>query len=171
MSDVGLYGFEIPHDFVLPTRDMVIIRIPFPPEKVGSFIVPQQSRDLLAHNVMAGRIVAMGPLAFQMKNGEGGLTRQDADIGDWVLIRPFAGTMIQGGQIMVTSGWRYVSSFNDVIGIIPRDKMPDPSTLLWDAVNANAPAAQPGFDFNAKKEVNPYLNGTLPDDRKGVSRV
>jgi hypothetical protein len=29
--------------------------------------------------------------------------------------------------------------------------MPDPSTLLWDAVNANAPAAQPGFDFNAKK--------------------
>jgi len=52
--------------------------------------------------------------------------------GDWVLIRPFAGTMIQGGQIMVTSGWRYVSSFQDVIGIIPSDKMPDPDTLIWD---------------------------------------
>ena len=155
MSDVGLYGFEIPHDFVLPTRDMVIIRIPFPPEKVGSIITPQTTRDLLAHNVMAGRIVAMGPLAFQMKNGEGGLTRQDADVGDWVLIRPFAGTMVQGGQIMVTSGWRYVSSFNDVIGIIPRDRMPDPSTLSWEAVNANAPAAKapPAFESNVRERV------------------
>lgn len=131
MSSVGLYGFEIPHDFVQPTRDMVIIRIPFPPKKIGSMIVPQASRDLLAHNVMAGRVVAKGPLAFTYKDGDG-LKKQDVQVGDWVLIRPFAGTMIQGGQIMVTSGWRYVSSFNDVIGIIPADHMPEPETLLWD---------------------------------------
>lgn len=140
MSDVGLYGFEIPHDFVVPTRDMVIIRIPFPPRKIGNMIVPEQSRDLLAHNVMAGRVVAMGPLAFTYKDGDG-LSKQVVTVGDWVLIRPFAGTMIQGGQIMVTSGWRYVSSFNDVIGIVPAAKMPDPSTLLWDNKEDEPPAA------------------------------
>lgn len=131
MSSVGLYGFEIPHDFVQPTRDMVIIRIPFPPKRIGSIITPQTSRDLLAHNVMAGRIVAMGPVAFAYKDGDG-LAKQAVEIGDWVMIRPFAGTMVQGGQIMVTSGWRYVSSFNDVIGIIPADKMPKPETLVWE---------------------------------------
>ena len=131
MSSVGLYGFEIPHDFVEPTRDMVIIRIPFPPRKIGSIITPQASRELLAHNVMAGRVVAKGPLAFSYKDGNG-LGKQDVKIGDWVLIRPFAGTMIQGGQMMVTSGWRYVSSFNDVIGIIPANMMPAPETLIWD---------------------------------------
>jgi len=144
MSSVGLYGFEIPHDFVRPTRDMVIIRIPFPPEKIGSMIVPQQTRDLLAHNVMAGRIVAMGPLAFQYKDGDG-LSRQEVGIGDWVLIRPFAGTMVQGGQIMVTSGWRYVSSFQDVIGIIPSDRMPDPATLVWDENEPKPPPERAGL--------------------------
>jgi co-chaperonin GroES (HSP10) len=144
MSSVGLYGFEIPHDFVQPTRDMVIIRIPFPPKKIGSIITPQTSRDLLAHNVMAGRVVAMGPLAFSYKDNDG-LKRQNVGVGDWVMIRPFAGTMVQGGQIMVTSGWRYVSSFNDVIGIIPADKMPAPETLVWenDEGDADVPVAKP----------------------------
>lgn len=139
MSSVGLYGFEIPHDHVQPTRDMVIIRIPFPPKKVGSIITPDMTRELLAHNVMTGRIVAMGPIAFTYKDGNG-LQSQEADIGDWVLIRPYAGTMIQGGSIMVTSGYRYVSSFQDVIGIIPANKMPDPATLLWDAEDVHATA-------------------------------
>lgn len=151
MSSVGLYGFEIPHNFVQPTRDMVIIRIPFPPKKIGNIITPQVTRDLLAHNVMAGRIVALGPLAFSYKDGEG-LSKQDAGIGDWVLIRPYAGTMIQGGQIMVTSGWRYVSSFNDVIGIIPASKMPAPEMLIWE--HDDAPEGTlPGFDFDGKKKV------------------
>lgn len=154
MSDVGLYGFEIPHDFVQPTRDMVIIRIPFPPEKVGSIITPQSTRDLLAHNVMAGRIVAMGPVAFHYKDGEGGLKKQPVGLGDWVLIRPFAGTMVQGGQMMVTSGWRYVSSFQDVIGVIPSDKMPAPDTLQWEVTaDLTTPknVAQKDFDFANKK--------------------
>lgn len=142
MSSVGLYGFDIPHDFVQPTRDMVIIRIPFPPRKIGNMIVPQASRDLLAHNVMAGRIVALGPLAFSYKDGNG-LAKQEVAIGDWVIIRPFAGTMIQGGQIMVTSGWRYVSSFQDVIGLIPADKMPDAETLLWDETDGEDDATPP----------------------------
>lgn len=136
MSSVGLYGFEIPHDFVQPTRDMVIIRIPFPPRKIGNIITPEQSRELMAHNVMTGRIVAMGPLAFSYKDGDG-LKRQEINVGDWVMIRPFAGTMVQGGSVMVTSGYRYVSSFNDVIGVIPSDKMPDPATLVWDEENVH----------------------------------
>ena len=145
MSSVGLYGFEIPHDFVQPTRDMVIIRIPFPPRKIGNIITPEQSRELMAHNVMTGRIVAMGPLAFSYKDGDG-LKRQEINVGDWVMIRPFAGTMVQGGSVMVTSGYRYVSSFNDVIGVIPSDKMPDPATLVWDEENVHdkpATIAQP----------------------------
>ena len=145
MSSVGLYGFEIPHDFVQPTRDMVIIRIPFPPRKIGNIITPEQSRELMAHNVMTGRIVAMGPLAFSYKDGDG-LKRQEINVGDWVMIRPFAGTMVQGGSVMVTSGYRYVSSFNDVIGVIPSDKMPDPATLVWDEENVHdkpAVLAQP----------------------------
>lgn len=145
MSSVGLYGFEIPHDFVQPTRDMVIIRIPFPPRKIGNIITPEQSRELMAHNVMTGRIVAMGPLAFSYKDGDG-LKRQEINVGDWVMIRPFAGTMVQGGSVMVTSGYRYVSSFNDVIGVIPSDRMPDPATLVWDEENVHdkpAVLAQP----------------------------
>ncbi len=157
MSNVGVYGFDIPHEFVQPTRDMVIIRIPFPPEKIGSIITPQATRELLAHNVMAGRIVAMGPLAFHYKD-DTGVCRQPVKHGDWVLIRPFAGTMVQGGQIMVTSGWRYVSSFQDVIGIIPADKMPDPADLLWEekdvhAVSDSPHKTTPEFAENVRERV------------------
>ena len=131
MSNVGVHDFAIPHEFVQPTRDMVIIRMPLPPKMVGSVHVPDLVRDMAQHNVMAGRVVAMGPLAFTYKDGNG-LARQDVKIGDWVVIRPFAGTLMQGGKLQITSGWRYVSSFQDVLGLLPADKMPDPSTLVWD---------------------------------------
>ncbi len=130
MSTAGVHDFAIPHDHVRPTRDMVIIRMPLPPKKIGSFLVPDMFRDLAQHSVMAGRIVNMGPLAFTYKNGDG-LQKQDVEIGDWVVIRPFAGTMLQGGKLEMNGGWRYVSSFQDVLAIIPADKMPEPSTLLW----------------------------------------
>jgi len=130
---IGVHDFEIPHEHVKPTRDMVIIRIPVPPVLLGStgkLVVPQQFRDLASHNIQAGRIVAMGPLAFSYKNGEG-ISRQEVNIGDWVIIRTYAGTELRGGKLAVNTGWRYVSSFNDVIGLIPSDKMPAPETLLW----------------------------------------
>lgn len=150
----GVHSFEIPHDFVKPTRDMVIIRIPRPPSKIGSILTADMTRDMMQHNVMAGRIVGMGPLAFSYKDGNG-LRKQEAGIGDWVLIRPFAGTMVQGGQLMATTGFRYVSSFNDVIGIIPSDKMPAPEALEWgdEAEKSPTPAVQPGFDFDSRKEA------------------
>lgn len=132
MSNVGVHDFSIPHEFVLPTRDIVIVRLPLPPKTIGktNLIIPQIARDMAQHNVMAGRVVAMGPMAFAYKDGEG-LSRQDVKIGDWVTFRPFAGTMVQGGTLVATNGVRYLSSFQDVIGIIPADKMPDPATLLW----------------------------------------
>jgi|SRR6185369_3073254 len=151
MSGIGVHDFQIPHEHVVPTRDMVIIRIPLPPTHVGSIEIPDVVRDMAQHNVQAGRIVAMGPLAFQYKDGEG-LSRQDVKIGDWVAIRPFAGTLMQGGKMQVNSGFRYVSSFGDVIGIIPADKMPDPATLIWDD------SAKPAFDYKppvAKPEPLP----------------
>lgn len=131
MSNIGVHDFSIPHDCVQPVRDMVIIRMPMPPKMVGSFIMPDMARDMAQHNVMAGRVVNMGPMAFTYKDGEG-LQKQDVKIGDWVVIRPFAGTLLQGGKLQTTSGWRYVSSYSDVLAVIPGDKMPDPSTLLWD---------------------------------------
>lgn len=132
MSHIGVHDFHIPHGCVQPTRDMIIIRMPMPPKKIGSFFVPDMVREMAAHNVAAGRIIAMGPLAFAYKDGDASrISKQAATIGDWVIIRPFAGTLMQGGKIQVEGGWRYVSSFNDVIGIVPAADMPDPSTLLW----------------------------------------
>lgn len=153
MSGIGVHDFAIPHDHVQPTRDMVIIRLPMPPKKIGSLHVPDVVRDIAQHNVMAGRVVAMGPLAFQYKNGEGGLSRQDVKVGDWVVIRPFAGTLLQGGKLALNSGWRYVSSFQDIIAIVPADKMPDPASLVWDetAEPGVAPEPKTAFSFDSRK--------------------
>jgi co-chaperonin GroES (HSP10) len=134
---IGVHDFEIPHDAVQPTRDMVIIRVPFPPEKVGRFYMPDMARDIAQHNVQAGRVVSMGPLAFTYKTVDGA-ERMDVKIGDWVVIRPFAGTMLQGGKLSLNSGYRYVSSHSDVLGVVPSDRMPDPDTLLWDATAKKA---------------------------------
>jgi co-chaperonin GroES (HSP10) len=153
MSNVGVHDFAIPHEFVQPTRDMVIIRMPLPPKMVGSVHVPDLVRDMAQHNVMAGRVVAMGPLAFTYKDGNG-LARQDVKIGDWVVIRPFAGTLMQGGKLQITSGWRYVSSFQDVLGLLPADKMPDPSTLVWDdAEEPPKTATQAEWPSNVRETI------------------
>lgn len=130
MSSAGVHDFAIPHESVRLTRDLVLLRLPLPPRKIGSLLVPDMFRDMAQHNVAAGRIVAMGPLAFSYKDHDG-LQKQEANVGDWVVIRPFAGTMMQGGKIEF-SAWRYVSSFQDALAIVPADKMPDPKTLLWD---------------------------------------
>lgn len=156
MSGIGVHDFAIPHEHVQPTRDMVIIRLPLPPKMVGRLHVPDLVRDMAQHNVMAGRVVNMGPLAFQYKDGEG-ISRQNVKIGDWVVIRPYAGTLIQGGKLQVTSGWRYISSFQDVLAIVPADKMPDPSTLIWDDDETDLPlppalAAKADFNFSSTKE-------------------
>ena len=147
---VGAHSFQIPHEYVQPTRDMVIVRLPMPPRKSsGGIITPDITRDMMMHNVMAGLIFAKGPLAFTYKDGEGGVKAQQANVGDWVIFRPFAGTIMQGGQIKIMSGWRYMSSFNDVIGIIPAARMPDPTTLEWDYVEDN----KPDFDFRSIRET------------------
>lgn len=152
MSDVGVHSFQIPHEYVQPTRDMVIVRLPMPPKRSkGGIITPDVTRDLMAHNVQAGRIFAMGPIAFLHKIN-GVEKTQSANIGDWVLFRPFSGTLIQGGRIAVTSGWRYMSSFNDIIGVIPAARMPAPETLDWGL--ADDPQELPvskQFDFHNKR--------------------
>jgi hypothetical protein len=50
-----------------------------------------------------------------------------------VLIRWGAGTMFTAGRGMLNAvgGWRYVTSFNDIIKIFPARVMPDPATLEW----------------------------------------
>jgi hypothetical protein len=99
---------------------------------IGSIVTPDIWREVGQHGVQAGIIRAMGPLAFQYKDGEG-LKRQEAEIGDWVIIRWGAGTMFQATKgISVTGGWRYLSSFNDVVGILAAADMPNPATLEWE---------------------------------------
>lgn len=132
MSNIGVHDFSIPHDSVQPTRDMVLVRLPLPPKMVGSLQIPDMYRDMAVHNVMVGRVVAMGPLAFVYKDAEGGLTRQPVKVGDWVVFRPYAGTQTIGGKVTGAGNWRYLSSFQDVIALVPSDKMPSAETLLWD---------------------------------------
>lgn len=129
---MSIYGFEIPHHKIKPARDYISIQIPMPPRKVGSIHTPDMWREVSQHSVQAGVIRAMGPLAFNYKDGEG-LQRQKANLGDWVIIRWGAGTMFQASKgIVVSGGWRYISSFNDVIGIIDAKDMPDIDTLEWE---------------------------------------
>lgn len=138
-SNVGVHDFAIPHEHIQPTRDMISVRLPLPPKKIGSFEIPEQFRDMAKYNVMVGRVVAMGPMAFWYKTGDG-MARQDVKVGDWVSFRPYAGTQVMGGKVIGQGEWRYISSFQDVIGVIPADKMPDPATLLWEDDETAMPA-------------------------------
>ncbi len=159
------YGFDIPHDAGTPCRDLIAIQIPYPPSRVGSILVPDISRQLGEHGVQAGIIRQMGPLAFTYKDGNGSLARQPAEVGDWVLIRWGAGTMFQAGRGILNSmsGWRYISSFQDVIKVIPAADMPEPATLEWtdtgvlSDLQAAAQAGtqerqQPAFNFDNRKQ-------------------
>lgn len=162
MSNVGVHSFQIPHEFVQPVRDMIIVRLPAPPRKSkGGIITPDVTRDLMAHNVMAGLIYAAGPIALQYKDGTGSWKAHEFKIGDWVLFRPFAGTMIQGGTIKIMSGWRYMSSFNDVIGIIKADHMPNADSLDWDYGDDAEPgnAVPDDFKFDSRKVTPLKLDG------------
>ncbi len=100
------------------------------------------------HNVMVGRVVAMGPLAFTYKDGQGNIANQGVKVGDWVVFRPYAGTQTMGGKVTGAGSWRYLSSFQDVIGIVPFNKMPDPRTLVWD--DTPEVAAAPAKEFGGK---------------------
>lgn len=171
---IGVHDFEIPHEQVRPTRDMVIIRIPVPPVtmgQAGKIIIPEQFRQLASHNVQAGRIVAMGPIAFSYKNGEG-ISVQEAAIGDWVLIRSYAGTHLQGGKLALNTGWRYVSSFADVIGIIPAASMPAPETLLWSEDEANEhlrkTAAAAGVDVKTLASQATPADNVITDEERAA---
>lgn len=162
-STVGVHDFAIPHEHVIPTRDMAIIQLPHPPRKspAGTIIIPDIFRDMAKHNVVLGRVVSMGPLAFWYQAGDGKMQRHDVNVGDWVTIRPFAGTHVQGGKLQVGGGFRYVSTFQDVIGILPREHAPDPDKLLWtEEDEPDAPAATPTeFGGGAREVIKVKPNG------------
>lgn len=141
---MSLYGFEIPHEAVQPCGDKISVKMPFPPKKIGSILTPDVWREFSQHGHQAGLIRNMGPLAFKYKDydDEKGNTLaraffkkhgREVQEGDWVLIKWGAGTMFQASKgIVLEGGWRYLSSYNDVVGIIRAEDMPDPSTLCWD---------------------------------------
>lgn len=144
MSNIGVHDFAIPHKFAEPLRDIVLVQLPIPPKMVGSLQIPDIYRDMAVHNVVVGRVVAMGPLAFWYKDGNGDFVKHDVKIGDWIEFRPYAGTQTVGGKVAGAGNWRYLSTFQDAIAKIPADKMPDPATLLWDETEAKtAPSQKP----------------------------
>jgi len=159
MSNIGVHDFAIPHEHVQPTRDMVIVQLPRPPKMIGSIEVPALYRDMAQHNVMVGRVVAMGPLAFTYKDGSGDIAKQDVKAGDWVIFRPYAGTQTMGGKVVGNGNWRYLSSFQDIIGIAPSDKMPDPATLAWDDDEETKPVVAPAKEFGGKPRERVTLKG------------
>lgn len=129
---MSIYGFDIPHHKVKPVRDYISLQIPLPPRKVGHILTPDMWRELSQPSVQTGIIRAMGPLAFKQKD-ENGISKHEATIGDWVIIRWGAGTWFMPTKgIVVSGGWRYISTFNDVIGTVDAADMPDPATLEWE---------------------------------------
>jgi hypothetical protein len=138
MSSVGLYGFEIPHDFVQPTRDMVIIRMPLPPKKIGSIITPQTSRDCWRSTTSwpaASSPWGRWPSAY--KDGDGLKRRRRRwRLGHDPPVRRHA--WYRAARSWSPAAGATSPAFQDVIGIIPADKMPDPETLLWDERRSRA---------------------------------
>ena len=165
MTDT-VHNFAIPHECVQPTRDMVLVRLPLSPTKIGNIVVPDFSRDMAQHNVIVGRVVAMGPLAFVYKDAEGELTRQPVKIGDWVIFRPYAGTQTTGGKISI-SKWRLLSSFQDITAYVPADEMPKHDFLWTEAeveaasiVSAAKMAANFGGQPRERVKVRQVTDGT-----------
>jgi hypothetical protein len=111
-----IHGFSVPHDKARPTGASISVEIPSPPRRVGAIITPEQARDVLQHNVVCGKIIKMGPLAFVYRDADGTDKREDVSIGDWVTFRPYAGTILQpDGKVGAIGGVRYLSSHRDVL--------------------------------------------------------
>lgn len=129
---MSVYGFDIPHHKGTPCRDYIAIQIPYPPSKFRSIWIPDITREINSSAVQAGIIRQFGPLAFRNRI-DGQNVMMDVKVGDWALIRWGAGTWFQAGKGIINSvgGWRYLSTFNDVIKIFPAEDMPDPATLNW----------------------------------------
>jgi hypothetical protein len=126
-----LHGFTIPHDKVMCMGDAITIRVPEPPKRVGSFEIPGQVRDIVQHNIVAGRIMGIGPIAFMHKDVTGKPVPSGVKIGDWVIFRPFAGSLIQpDGKVGAVGGVRYLSSYRDVLGVIPAADMAIADAIL-----------------------------------------
>jgi co-chaperonin GroES (HSP10) len=124
------HSFSIPHEKVDCIGDKLVIRVPQPPARVGSIQLPDMWRDVAQHNVVAGKILAMGPIAFcYQMNGE--TKRHDVSVGDWVIFRPFAGTMLQpDGKVGAIGGVRYLNANSDIYGIIKPSEMAQAEALL-----------------------------------------
>ena len=165
MSNVGVHDFAIPHEFARPVRDLIVIRLPLPPRaSAGGIKLPDMFRDMAQYNVMAGRIVSMGPLAFSYKDGSGNVAKEDVKVGDWVEFRPYAGTQTIGGKVTGLGNWRYLSTFQDVIAVLPADKMPDPATLIWDdEEEAAKPAPAPKAEFGGQPRETIKTNGAVQE--------
>jgi hypothetical protein len=125
----AIHNFKIPHDKFYACGDTVVVRVPSSPDKLGSFWLPDQFRDMNQSNVMCGKVFKMGAVAFLRKDADGSINREPIDEGDWVLFRPHAGTYIMNGKVTDAAGWRYLSSHKDVLGFIKAGDMPEAADM------------------------------------------
>lgn len=158
----SLLGFDIPHDKGTPLRDIITVQCPFPAKKIGNVWTADISREMAQHTHQMGIIRQIGPLAFKYKDGDG-LVTQPASIGDWVLFKWGAGTTFIAGRGVTqpVGGYRYLSSFNDVIKVIPATDGPDPAMLAWvddgDDIGDALDNKQNDFNFDSRLPVADIL--------------
>jgi len=154
---MSIFGYEIPHEHMHCIADKIKVQMPYPPRKIGSILTPDSWREISQHSHQMGIVREAGPLAFVYKTLEGGNAKHLIEIGDWVMFKWGAGTSFNPGRgVVVSGGWRYLSSFNDLVGWCEAKYMPDPATLCWDDTG----------DFEMDTVQNTIItadDGALPD--------
>jgi hypothetical protein len=155
---MSLFGYEIPHEHVECIADKIKVQMPYPPRRIGSILTPDSWRELSQHTHQMGIVRSAGPLAFTYKDGEGGLAKHKIEVGDWVMFKWGAGTSFNPSRgVVVSGGWRYLSSFNDVIGWCKPEYMPDPATMCWEDTG--------DFEVSQEQNSSPIItdNTILPE--------
>ena len=77
-----------------PTEYNVVIAPATMPDKVGSLILPQETRDKMSDAQQVGRIIALSPVAFNYERWPDGA--EPPRVGDIVWFARYAGAQFEG---------------------------------------------------------------------------
>lgn len=81
---------------ILPTEYKVLIAPKTVEDKIGSIIIPDQTKERDQFAQMEGTLVAVSPLAFSYAKQEEWGNGKPPDIGDRVLFAKYAGAVVKG---------------------------------------------------------------------------
>jgi co-chaperonin GroES (HSP10) len=112
---------QVEYEKVTPLWDECVVKIEEPPEKLGSIIVPESKRDMDKHGIVAGRLIAKGPMAF-VYNINGVPETQDVPIGALVVFKPYAGDLHEAQDLKKAGMPFRIMTSKAIIGVIPEEK-------------------------------------------------